>query len=90
MAAIQGHVVDPQGQPVSEAAVYVVSSPASMPDIASLTDEQGRFTIAAPVPGRYTVGVRSERWGAVQAEVEVGSEEAAAVEVRFTASEGQS
>lgn len=83
MTTIRGHVVDPQGDPMAEAAVYIVAAPGSMPDIAQLTDDQGQFTIAAPVPGRYTVGVRSDRWGVVHTDVEVGSEEQVSVEVQF-------
>jgi protocatechuate 3,4-dioxygenase beta subunit len=88
MATIRGRVVDPQGCPLAEAAVYIVSAPESMPDIAQLTDHQGQFTIAAPVPGRYTVGVQSERWGVVQIDVEVGGEEQVSVAVQFPPREG--
>lgn len=87
MTIIRGHVVDLQSHPVAEVAVYIVSSPVSMPDIAQLTDEQGRFTISVPVPGRYTVGVRSEGGGAVQTEVDIKGEEPVSVEVQLTASE---
>jgi protocatechuate 3,4-dioxygenase beta subunit len=83
VAVIRGHVVDPQGHPVAEAAVYVISAPTNMPDIAQLTDEQGQFTMSAPVPGRYTLGARSDDWGSAQSEVEVGSEEPVTVEVQF-------
>ena len=83
MTTIQGRVVDPQGRPVAEATVYIISAPANMPDIAQLTDEQGKFTISAPVPGRYTVGVRSEIWGSAQADVQVRAEEPVTVEVLF-------
>jgi protocatechuate 3,4-dioxygenase beta subunit len=84
---IQGCVIDPQSHPVAEAAVYIVSSPVSMPDTAQLTDEQGRFTISVPVPGRYTVGVRSEGGDAVQTEVEIKGEEPVSIEVQITARE---
>lgn len=83
MAVIRGRVVDPQGRPVAEAAVYIVSSPASRPDTAQLTDEQGQFTFSAQVPGLYTVGARSEDGEAVQKEVEVTGEEPVSVEVQL-------
>jgi protocatechuate 3,4-dioxygenase beta subunit len=83
VAVIRGRVVDPQGQPVAQAAVYIVSSPASMPDIAQLTDEQGQFAMSAPVPGSYTVGARSDDWGIAKTDVAVGSEEEVTVEVKF-------
>lgn len=84
MTIIRGQVVDSQGRPVAEAAAYIVSAPVSMPDIAQLTDDQGQFTMSAPVPGHYTIGVRSDDWGLTQTDVEVSGEEPVAVEVRFT------
>jgi protocatechuate 3,4-dioxygenase beta subunit len=84
VTTIRGRVLDPQGGLVAEAAVYIVSSPVSMPDIAQLTDDQGQFTLSAPLPGRYTVGVRSDMWGSVQTEIEVSGEEPIFVEVQFT------
>lgn len=83
MAVIRGRVIDPQGQPVAQAAVYIVSSPANMPDIAQLTDEQGQFAMSAPVPGLYTVGARSDDWGNAKTDVEVRGEEQVSVEVKF-------
>lgn len=85
MTTISGQVLDPEGRPIGGAAVYIVASPVSMPDIAQLTDDEGRFTLSAPAPGRYTVGARSDRWGAAQAEVEVAGEGPASVKVRFRA-----
>src|SRR5688572_24244841 len=66
LITIRGRVLDPQDQPVVEAAVYLVSAPVPMPDIAQLTDEEGRFAFAAPSPGPYTIGVHSDRWGTTQ------------------------
>lgn len=54
-----------------------------MADIGALTDEQGRFSLSARVPGRYTVGVRSERWGTIQEEFEVAGEGTVSVRARF-------
>jgi len=76
-------VLDPGGGPVAGAAIYVVSAPGSMPDIAQLTDGDGQFTLAAPLPGRYTLGARSDAFGQAQAEVEVGGKGPVAVEIRF-------
>ena len=71
---------------MQEAAVYVVSAPSSMPDIAQLTDSDGRFSVGAALPGRYTLGVRSDAFGETRQDVEVGGEESVSVEVRFGAS----
>lgn len=83
MTTIEGQVIDPHGRPVGEAAIYIVASPVSLPDIAQLTDDEGRFTLSAPVPGRYIVGARSDRWGSAEAEVEVAGEEPARVKVQL-------
>ena len=45
--------------------------------------DRGQFAIPAPVPRRYTVGVRSDRWGLPQTDVAVGDEEQVSVEVQF-------
>ena len=86
MTTIHGQVVDPQGQPVADASVYIASAPVNMPDVAQLTDDQGRFVIAAPVPGSYVVGVRSDLWGLTQVDVDVSEKGPVTVEVRFTRS----
>jgi hypothetical protein len=41
---------------VHGARVFITEAPVSVPDIAALTDADGRFTLAAPRPGRYVVG----------------------------------
>ena len=88
MTIINGQVLDPHHRPEVEASVYIISAPISMPDIAQLTDEQGRFTLSAPVPGRYTLGVRSDRWGATQIIYETCGEDELVIEVQFTLTEG--
>ena len=52
---IAGVVLDGAGRPVSDAAVAVVAAPVPVADLAALTGRDGRFTIAAPEPGRYTI-----------------------------------
>ena len=83
MTLIYGQVFDPLGRPVGEASVYVVSAPVRMPDIAQLTDGQGKFIFSAPVPGLYILGVRSDSWGATQKRFEISSDEELVIEVRF-------
>ncbi|MET0781210.1 MAG: carboxypeptidase regulatory-like domain-containing protein [Microbacterium sp.] len=48
-------VLDDAGRPVSDAAVAVVAAPVAVADIAALTGPDGRFTIAVPEPGGYTI-----------------------------------
>ncbi|MCC6456063.1 MAG: carboxypeptidase regulatory-like domain-containing protein [Caldilineaceae bacterium] len=88
MTIIHGQVVDPQDLPLAQVAIYVISAPVSMPDIAQLTGELGEFTLSAPAPGSYTIGARSEKWGTTQAEVEVQGVEPVAVKMQFGAESG--
>ncbi len=74
---------------MAEAAVYVVSAPVSMPDIAQLTDETGQFTMSVPKLGRYTLGFRSEAWGSAKKDIEVSSDEPVAIEVQFRQPAGE-
>jgi hypothetical protein len=53
---IVGTVVGARGAPFAGARVYFVEGPVPLPDIAAVTDSNGRFTLTAPAPGTYTVG----------------------------------
>ncbi|MET9297264.1 carboxypeptidase-like regulatory domain-containing protein [Streptomyces sp. NPDC003077] len=64
MAVIAGVVVDADGVPVPDARVYVTDGPGPVPDVAALTDPDGRFALSAGADGAYTVECRSERGGA--------------------------
>ena len=55
---IQGVVTDPSGQPVPGAVVMLAAAPVPVPDIAALTDTEGRFSIAVPASGPYRLLVR--------------------------------
>ena len=63
--------------------MYIVSAPGHFQDIAQLTDDQGRFTISASIPGHYSVGVRSDEWGSAQADVKIIDDGSVALEVRL-------
>ena len=52
---LRGVVIDPAGRPVVDARVALVAAPVEVPDIALLTGEDGRFTMAVPVAGTYRV-----------------------------------
>ncbi len=52
---IAGSVVDAQGRPVAGARVFFTETPVPMPEIAAVTDVDGRFVLAASAPGTYTV-----------------------------------
>lgn len=58
MTRILGTVTGPNGEKITEASVYFMDGPVPLPDIAQITDDDGRFRLAAPVPGIYHIGVR--------------------------------
>jgi hypothetical protein len=63
---ITGVVRDESGAPVEHARVYVVRAPAPTPDVAALTGADGRFSIAAPVDGIYTLESVADGFAAAQ------------------------
>jgi hypothetical protein len=54
---IAGVVVNAEGNPLEGARVYFVAGPIPLPDIAALTDGNGRFALSAPVSGTYQLGI---------------------------------
>lgn len=66
MPLIRGRVVDRAGTPVSGAAIYVIAAPVSLPDVAQLSGEDGRFTLSVPAAGTYVVGARADPAGSGQ------------------------
>jgi hypothetical protein len=50
----QGQVLDTSGAPVPGARIVIVASTVPMPEIALLSDEQGRFALRLP-PGHFTL-----------------------------------
>jgi protocatechuate 3,4-dioxygenase beta subunit len=59
-ALISGRVVETSGKPVANARVLFVSAPQPLPDIAAVTDQTGRFSLAAPAPGAYTIELAAD------------------------------
>ena len=55
-----GRVVDGGGRPVPQAFVVVVDGPVPVPEIALVTDDDGRFVLTLPA-GRWTMQARDER-----------------------------
>ena len=49
----RSHLAD--DSPVIEARVFFGTSPVPMPDIATLTDEDGRFSLYAPALGNHEI-----------------------------------
>ncbi|MEV0122243.1 carboxypeptidase-like regulatory domain-containing protein [Streptomyces sp. NPDC050703] len=57
---ITGVVRDASGTPVAGARVLFTDGPRPLPDIAALTDAEGRFSLGAPSPGSYTLVCRAD------------------------------
>jgi len=81
---IQGEVVDASGRPVPNARVMVLTGPGSFPDIALLTDDEGRFTLGLPGRGGYELGVQADGYEPSRVAVQVHSERTATVQVQLT------
>jgi hypothetical protein len=81
---IAGLVQDAAGRPVGAARVYFVEGPVALPDIAALTDDHGRFTLSAPIPGTYRVEVASEGSPSTTAIVDVRGEQRVDLNVRLS------
>jgi hypothetical protein len=82
-AVLSGVVLDASGMPVPNARLYFVSGPAPVPDIAALSDSDGRFSLTAPAAGTYTVECSADGYAAMQLSVSVPS--APEIEFRLTA-----
>jgi hypothetical protein len=57
---IRGTVRDQAGAAVEAARVLLVDGPGPFPDLAALTDSQGRFTLSVATAGRYVVQCHAE------------------------------
>lgn len=68
---IRGTVVDADHDPVGWATVWFASGDHPTPDIAAVTDDEGRFILTAPAPGRYQIGCRAEGRDVVETAVDV-------------------
>jgi hypothetical protein len=54
----RAHLAD--DSPVSEARVFFATAPVPLPDIATLTDDDGRFSLFAPAAGMYQLVVHAD------------------------------
>jgi Carboxypeptidase regulatory-like domain len=82
MPVVRGRVLDVNGVPVAGAAVFFVSAPAALPDIAAMTDSHGAFALSAPVAGHYVVGVRHGE-SAAEAGISVPADRDVSLELRL-------
>jgi hypothetical protein len=82
---IRVQVTDTAGRPLEGAAVYYVSGPVALPDIAAQADESGRVILSAPAGGTYVIGCNAAGFQAAQESVEVEAGGAADVSMQLTA-----
>ncbi|MEV0115792.1 carboxypeptidase-like regulatory domain-containing protein [Streptomyces sp. NPDC050844] len=80
---ITGVVRDASGAPVAGAHVLFTDGPRPLPDIAAVTDTEGRFFLTAPAAGAYTLTCRADPImgppGTADATVRVGATTGGAV-----------
>ena len=74
-ALITGRVAQIGGQPIAGARVLFASGPGALPDIAALTDGAGRFSLAAPWPGEYTLEFVADGFHIQRVSTSVGTRE---------------
>lgn len=82
LGAIDGLAADETGRPLAEAAVLIAEGPPH-PDIAALTDAEGRFRLTDLLPGVYTILVNAEDREPQRQTVEVAAGQAASITVTF-------
>lgn len=80
---VAGVVRDPRGRPVSQARVYFSSGPAEVPDIAALTNEEGEFSLSAPVEGTYRIECAAEGFTQTSVTVNVKRGGASKVQIKL-------
>jgi len=81
---IFGVVRDDQGQPVANARASFISGPGNLPDIAALTDEDGKFSLTAPGAGDYTIQIYADGFLTNEVSVKVSEGEKKDVEIRLS------
>ena len=81
---VAGVVRGPDGQQLPLARVFIARSPVPVPDVAALTDAEGRFTLSLPATGSYEVACVAEGYAPSSAIVEVADEQELRLELRLT------
>lgn len=84
---IAGQVRGSTGEPVPGARVVVESAPGAVPDIAILTDADGRFTLGTVGAGDYLVAAHADGYEPTRAAVVV-VDTPVSVDLRMTKTPG--
>jgi hypothetical protein len=80
---VAGVVHGSAGEPVPQARVFVARSPVPVPDIAALTDTEGRFTVSLPAAGVYELACAAEGYQPASATIELTGERESRLELRL-------
>jgi hypothetical protein len=84
VTTVSGVVTDDAGRPLAEVAVAFAGAPVPVPEIAVLTGPDGRFVLAAPAAGTYTVAVNAPGHAGQTVELQVEPGGAHEVEVQIS------
>jgi Carboxypeptidase regulatory-like domain len=80
---VGGVVRGPGGEELPQARVFIAKAPVPVPDVAALTDAEGRFTLSLPAAGRYEVACVVEGYAPLSATVEVADEQGLQLELQL-------
>ena len=78
---IAGRVCAVDGNPVAGARVYFTAGPVPLPEVATLTDRDGAFSLSAPSAGTYTLECAADRYMTAAITETVGSAPRTTVEI---------
>lgn len=78
---IHGIVRGPDGSAIPQARAYFVSGPEPFPDIAALTDGEGRFTLSARSAGAYAIECAAERFAPEAVTLDLRGDEERRIEI---------
>ena len=81
---VAGVVRGPGGEQLPLARVFIARGPVPVPDVAALTDAEGRFTLSLPATGSYEVACVAEGYAPSSAIVEVADQQELRLELRLT------
>lgn len=88
MTIISGIVHDPIGRPIAQARVYFMSGPVALPDIATLTNNEGAFALSAPSEGNYHIGIAADGFAPTSIMVTIKGGQEVKLKLKLSALEG--
>jgi Carboxypeptidase regulatory-like domain len=80
---VAGVVRGPGGEQLPQARVFIARGPVPVPDVAALTDAEGRFTLSLPAAGSYELACVAEGYAILSTTVEVADEQRLRLELRL-------